>query len=68
MVKTSKMRLKNGYYFSIPQKQKRQNPPYMKFCLYTEWLPIVDDVRTFFESLSEEIADTIVAVQGGMAA
>jgi hypothetical protein len=32
------------------------------------WLPIVDEVRTFFESMSEEIVDTIVVAQGVMAA
>jgi mRNA-degrading endonuclease RelE of RelBE toxin-antitoxin system len=31
-------------------------------------LPIVDDVRTFFESLSEEVADTVAAAQGVMVA
>ena len=36
--------------------------------LRSVWLPIVDDVRTFFESMTEEIADTITVMQGVMAA
>jgi hypothetical protein len=35
---------------------------------HTEWLPTLDEVRTFFASLSEEIADTIAVIQGVMAA
>jgi hypothetical protein len=34
----------------------------------TIWLPLVDDVRTFFENMSEEIVDTMMAVEGFMVA
>ena len=36
--------------------------------LRSVWLPLVDSYRTFFESMSEEIVDTIAAAQGVMAA
>jgi hypothetical protein len=36
--------------------------------LRSVWLPLVDEVQTFFASLSEEIVDIIVAAQGVIAA
>jgi hypothetical protein len=46
------------------QQQKAASPS--KSNLRSGWLPLVDSYRTFFASMTDEIADTITAMQDGM--
>ena len=47
-------------------ENKEDSISHMRNPVFLFWLLIVDEVRTFFVSLSEEIADTIAAMQGVM--
>jgi hypothetical protein len=44
-----------------------QTESFVSSSTLSKCLPIVDEVRTFFENMSEEIADIIAAIQGVMA-
>ena len=58
-----------GIFAVINRKyQQHKTASLAKSDLRSVWLPIVDEVQTFFADMSEEIPDTMMVVQGFMAA